>query len=333
MDSPKVTVLMSVYNAGSFFAPAVESILNQSFADFEFLIIDDGSSEPVTPLLDQYRDERITVIRQQNMGLTRSLNRGLSLAQAAYVARMDADDLSLSHRLASQVDAMDSDERLDLVGCYFDVMDAQGNMVERKEPFTDPIYRLWRLQFHNNYGHGSVMIRKASVVRAGMYDEKLRYAQDFDLWCRLSKKNNTRMIPDVLYRYRMVRDSAQASVKNYDAQLSGAIQISNRSLILCDPRLTETDCAEARALYWEFQLDGIALAGLEKIPAIFDGFCCRYSITGGERSILAQTVLQNAVGAIARSNRIEESNRALMAERFRVLFAGGQPRSRIGANS
>ena len=102
MTSPKVTVLMSVYNGQDFLAGRVESILDQSYGDFEFLIIDDGSTEPLDYILHRYKDNRILIRRQENMGLTRSLNKGLSLAGGEYIARMDADDVSLPARLETQ---------------------------------------------------------------------------------------------------------------------------------------------------------------------------------------------------------------------------------------
>ncbi len=194
---PKVTVLMSVYNGQDFLEEAIQSILDQSYADFEFLIIDDGSTEPLDRLADRYKDKRIAVRRHENMGLTRSLNKGLALARGKYIARMDADDVSLPNRLEAQVHELDLDKRLDLVGCFFDIVDDENRLIERKELITDPVYRLWRLQFHNNYGHGTVMLRKESILNAGSYDESLSYAQDYDLWSRISTRHNTTIIPDV----------------------------------------------------------------------------------------------------------------------------------------
>lgn len=298
MNTPKVTVLMSVYNGRTYLAEAMESVLSQSFGDFEFLIIDDGSREPFHDIVTACNDNRIVLVHQHNMGLTRSLNKGLLMARGDYIARMDADDVSVPGRLQAQVDRLDRDDRLDLVGCFFDVIDGAGTLVERKELFTDPIYRLWRLQFHNNYGHGSIMMRKRSVVEAGMYDETLRYAQDYDLWSRLSRRDNTAMIADVLYRYRMANKSGQSSIRNYDAQLATAIQVSNRSLTACNPRLTEADCREIRALYWEFELDHVSSAGLALVPETLEGFCERYHIRGTEKESLVNRVTREASGEV-----------------------------------
>ncbi len=287
MYHPKVTVLMSVFNGSTHLAPAVESILNQSFTDFEFLIIDDGSTEPVCDRIRDFCDDRIRLVTQENKGLTISLNRGLALAEAEYVARMDADDLSQPERLESQFEIISSSSKLDLVGTFFSIIDEHGNMVKRKELIIDPIYRLWRLLFHNNYGHGTIMFRKSPIVGAGMYDTRLRFAQDYDLWSRISRKDNTFVIPEFLYQYRMNTNSEQASVRNYDDQLQAAIWISDRNLRSCNSKLTQRDLIELRSLYWEFQMPSVS----ERAPVLavetLKAFCDKYDLNVRERNCLS----------------------------------------------
>jgi glycosyltransferase involved in cell wall biosynthesis len=295
---PKITVLMSVFNSEAFLSTAVESILGQTYGDFEFLIIDDGSDQAIDHIIRAYKDNRIVLVSQENAGLTRSLNKGIGLARGTYVARMDADDISTPERLKVQIAAFDEDPDLDLVGSFFDVVDGRGQLLESKELITDPIYRLWRLQFHNNYGHGTVMFRKKAVLEAGLYDEGLRYAQDYDLWSRLSRKNNTKIVPEVLYHYRMIEQGQQASVRNYDAQLAAAILISNKNLKSCNPSLSDAGCIQVRALYWKFQLDHLSLAGLAEVPKTLEGFCQRFDITGLEKQELFARVVQDVLNEI-----------------------------------
>lgn len=295
LGAPQVTILMSVLNAGPHFPAAVESVLSQSFGDFEFLIIDDGSTEPPMDMLTEINDRRIVVRCQENMGLTKSLNRGLGMARGDYVARMDADDVSLPGRLEAQVHEMDANDGIDMVGTFFDVVDGEGKIIETKELIVDPIYRLWRLQFHNNYGHGSMMLRRRSIIEAGGYDESLRYAQDYELWSRVSRKENTSIIPRVLYSYRMIEQGTQSSVKNYDAQLGNAIRISNHNLKMCRPDFSDSDCEEVRALYWQFQIDRPTRKGLEAVPETLDGFCRRYGIDGEERAALVTRVAEETL--------------------------------------
>jgi glycosyltransferase involved in cell wall biosynthesis len=318
----RVTVLMSVYNDQGYLGEAVQSILSQTFRDFEFLIIDDGSTKPIESLLEAYPDNRIVCIRQSNMGLTRSLNRGLSLATGEYIARMDADDVSLPQRLKAQVMALDADPTLDMVGAFFDVVDQDGTVMDRKELITDPIYRLWRLQFHNNYGHGTMMLRKKSVMAAGMYDESLSYAQDYDLWCRLSTATNTAIIPDVLYRYRMVKSSSQASVRNYDAQLATAVRISDRNLKACNPLLSEHQCIEVRALYWKFQRPAVSRSGLEALPATLEGFCRRFRIEGHKQRRLRELVFRDAWQELQESAEICGHDKTVLGPFLEKLLGG-----------
>jgi glycosyltransferase involved in cell wall biosynthesis len=307
---------MSVFNWGPHLSEAVESILGQSFEDFRFLIIDDGSAEPIERFIEPARDRRIVLLRHENRGLTRSLNRGLRECSGEYVARMDADDVSLPQRLALQVAELDAHPELDLVGSSFDVMDDAGRIVESKSLITDSLYRLWTLLFHNNYGHGTVMVRKSSAFRVGLYDETFTYAQDYDLWSRLSVKDNTAMLPEVLYRYRMAQGSGQASVKNYRAQLDSAIRISNRNLMACNATLNPDDCAELRALYWKFQRDRFDLDVLAMLADTFEGFCCRYDLDRGERDHLASRVTQDAVDEVARSGGVPSDRAAGLLARF-----------------
>jgi glycosyltransferase involved in cell wall biosynthesis len=314
VTGPKVTVLMSVYNDQGYLHEAVHSILNQTFTDFEFLIIDDGSAEPVAQAVGSDLDERIVIRRQTNRGLTRSLNRGLLWSSGQYVARMDADDVSLPSRLEAQVKELDAHPNLTLVGTFFDIIDGAGDVLETKVLFTDPIYRLWRLQFHNNYGHGSMMMRKQAIMDAGMYDESLSYAQDYDLWSRVSAKTNSSVIPEVLYRYRLVQTGTQASVRNYHDQLAAAIRISNGNLAACNPSLTEDDCIEVRAVYWQFQRSGVSPTGVEAMPGTLEGFCRRYGIEGKEKAQLTERVAQDVIEQIQGSTAIDLSEKAGLAE-------------------
>ncbi|MBI5569080.1 MAG: glycosyltransferase [Desulfomonile tiedjei] len=323
-SGPRVTVLMSVFNDQGYLREAIESILNQTFRDFEFLIIDDGSTQPFDHILAACRDPRIVMIRHENMGLTRSLNRGLRSAAGTYIARMDADDVSLPTRLETQIGEFDRNPRLDLVGTFFDVVDADGRLLERKSLITDSIYRLWRLQFHNNYGHGSIMAKKQALLDVGGYDERLSYAQDYDLWSRLSERQNTNVIAEPLYQYRLVRDSNQASVRNYDAQLAAAVEISNRNLMACNPRLTEDQAAEVRALYWQFQYKEVPLHGYERVVETLAGFCRRFAVEGSERDALVAKVAQDLKEKVVDAPSITAAGKQellnLVWTDFRCLF-------------
>lgn len=277
---------MSVHNGRRFLPAAINSILQQTLSDFEFLIINDGSTEPVDDIVEGLFDPRIIYIKQKNVGLTRSLNRAIDMAHGEYVARMDSDDVSHRTRLEKQLEQFSKNRKLEMVGTFFDIIDENDGLIRSKSLITDPLYRLWRLQFHNNYAHGSMMMRKSSVQIVGKYNVELRYAQDYDLWRRLSRKDNTMVVPEALYRYRLIQDSAQASVRNYDDQLEVAIVISNNSLRASLSDLSDDELVNLRSVYWNFQLPTVSSAGLSLIPGLFEGFCTRYGLNDGERATL-----------------------------------------------
>lgn len=290
MTAPEVTVLMPVYNGSAYLPAAIRSILDQRFEDFEFLIIDDGSTEPVGDIVRSFHDPRIRYIQQDNQGLTRTLNSGVRIARGRFIARMDADDLCAPERFGEQVAALRCDERLDLVGSFFNVVDDSDRILESKELIVDDVYRLWRLAFHNTYAHGSMMYRREAVIRGGMYDERRRYAQDYDLWWRMSRSHNSRMIASALYSHRLRADGAQASIRAYDEQLAATSAIGARNLTDCNPTLDENELAGVRALHWRFEVPRFRAASTPAIMATLRGFCRRFGITGGERRRLERIV-------------------------------------------
>lgn len=182
-NDPAVSVLMSVYNGQNFLRQAVDSILGQTFADFEFIIIDDGSTDATPDILAGYTDSRIRRVRNPgNIGLTRSLNIGLEMARGRYVARMDADDESLPTRIEEQVAFLDANPGVAVCGTAALV---NGRPVSR--PGEDAVIRSL-LPFSPCLTHGSVMLRAAVLREHGLrYNEAFARAQDYELWYRLSR--------------------------------------------------------------------------------------------------------------------------------------------------
>lgn len=187
MRQTRVSVVMSVYNGERHLREAVESILSQSFTDFEFIIVDDGSTDGTWDILSGYNDPRIVLLRnEQNIGLTRSLNRGLAVARGGYIARMDADDVSLPERLAIQVAFLDEHPDVGLVGSPPFVIDAQGNTRPGWLVPLDDVEIKWRLLFNNAFVHSSVMFRRSVLDIVGPYSVDKVAAQDYGLWVRIA---------------------------------------------------------------------------------------------------------------------------------------------------
>ena len=204
---PKARVIMSVYNGEKYLPEAIESILDQTLDDFEFIIVNDGSTDGSSGILDSYskQDTRIRIIRNDlNIGLTRSLNRALESAKGPYVARMDADDISSSGRLEKQVSFLEKHPDLGLAGCYAVVIDGSGATV-KNVVMPEKVNELIRKR--NYYLHGSIMVRTDIIRELGGYDEEMRYAQDYELWLRLSKTHKMGVVPEFIYKCRVHGDA------------------------------------------------------------------------------------------------------------------------------
>jgi len=202
-NDPAVTVLMAVRDGERHLRPALESILRQTFDDFEFLIVDDASADATREVIASYGDPRVRLVaNSEHLGLTESLNRGIALARGRYLARMDADDLSDPERLERQVAFLDAHPECALVATWARKIDASGAQVGvAHTPLTsDAIRRL--LRRGNCITHGTVMIRNQAIRSVGGYDPSMERAQDYDLWLRLSEQFDLGTLPEYLYSWR-----------------------------------------------------------------------------------------------------------------------------------
>ena len=220
--SPKVSILMSVYNGTRFLREAMDSILNQSFGDFEFIIMDDGSNDKTWEILSEYsiRDKRIVLLRNKtNIGLTKSLNRCLSVSCGLYIARQDDDDISLHDRLKIQVDYLDNHPDVILVSGNYDRIDENSRLIKSMKLDCDDKTILWHLTFYNYIGgHSQVMFRRDEILRLGGYSESFTHAQDYDLWLRLSRLGKIAIIRDTILKYR-VHDNRITSKNSEEQQI------------------------------------------------------------------------------------------------------------------
>lgn len=198
---------MSVYNGARYLREAMDSILEQSHRDFEFLVIDDGSTDGSVEIMESYRDKRIRILRNRsNLGLAASLNKGLDMAEGEYIARMDADDISLRHRLGKQVAFMDRNPEVGVCGTWIRFFGQRKRVI--KFP-TDPDKIKCNLFFLNVVGHSSVLLRKKYFSKFGLhYDTSMKRTQDYDLWVRASRLFPVANIGEVLLHYRIHEDQA-----------------------------------------------------------------------------------------------------------------------------
>lgn len=209
--TPKVSVLMSAYNGSRYLCESIESILNQTFTDFEFIIIDDGSTDSTWKLLTEYadKDQRVRLFKnEENIGLTESLNKGLKLAEGEYIARQDADDVSLPERFEKQVTLLDKHPEFVLVSCNLELIDSEGSIIGKYQRACEPDLVPWYLLFYNRLaGHSQVMFRRKPALDLGGYSQIYPHNEDYELWCRLVKVGKITILSEVLLQHRMHNQS------------------------------------------------------------------------------------------------------------------------------
>jgi hypothetical protein len=209
--APAVSVVMSVYNGGQFLNQAVESILAQTLPDFEFIIINDGSTDRTGEILERFTDERIVRMNQDHAGLTRALNRGLSAARGDYIARIDADDMAQPERLEKQLAFLQNNPDIILVGSNCHNIDRNGTILSTTNFPGENAHIKWRLLFHNCIPHSSVMFHKEEILKLGGYDNTITCAQDYDLWLRVAEKYSIANLEEPLVSYRIPHEAAISS--------------------------------------------------------------------------------------------------------------------------
>jgi glycosyltransferase involved in cell wall biosynthesis len=228
--APRVTVIMPVYNGESFLGEAIASVLSQTYSDLELIVVNDGSTDRSTDVIESYRrrDTRVLHIDEGRRGFVASLNRGVELARGQYVARMDADDISLPHRLAEQVAFLDANPGIAACGGAINVFTAHEHSSLRF-PAGPAAVRVGLL-FNCCLSHPTVILRKADLVRHNIsYREPYGGTADYDLWCQLDRSElQLANLPSALLRYR--RHAAQITTSDADHQLALANRIRREQL-------------------------------------------------------------------------------------------------------
>lgn len=213
-SNPQITVLMPVYNCELYIKQAIDSILNQSFSDFEFIIIDDASTDSTTSIIKSYNDDRIQlIVKKQNSGYTNSLNYGLSIAKGEYIARMDGDDISLPERFAKQVAFLKANSDIALCGTLYQVI---GTEKISNHPLQHDDIKV-KLISGCYIAHPTVMLVKSKFDKHKLeYDSSMEPAEDYELWSRLIFLEKTANIDEVLLHYRV--HSQQTSIVRNEKQ-------------------------------------------------------------------------------------------------------------------
>lgn len=203
-----VSVVMPVYNAERFLAEAIESILNQTFTDFEFIIVNDGSTDGSRDIISKYAetDKRIVVIDQQNQGIVAALNNGIEKAKAPLIARMDADDISLPHRLERQVEFMEQNGNIAACGAGVKFIDQNGKKGKVNNfPGYVSFFKLF-FSYTNPVAHPTAILNMRivrGITGKNIYNKTYQGAEDYDLWLKLAKHTIVQNLQDILLLYRV----------------------------------------------------------------------------------------------------------------------------------
>lgn len=224
---PKISVVMPVYNAEKYLREAIDSILSQTYTDFEFIIIDDGSTDSSPEIVRTYDDARIRFFQNEhNMGVAATLNRGLDLATGEYIARMDSDDISLPERFVKQMEYMDKHPECAVVGTDMEIFGAKRYQFIHS---TAPEQLKVDLLFASALGHPTVMMRSSVVGKDGLhYDNSYNGIEDYELWVRVAAQHELGNLDSILLRYRM--HSSQVTKNRADDYLEKHRRLKERQM-------------------------------------------------------------------------------------------------------
>ncbi len=223
---PFVSVVMPVYNGGQYLKAAIESILTQTFKNFELVIINDGSTDQSEDIIKTYQDERVRLISRGNKGLVDTLNEGITKARGELIARMDADDISEPTRLEEQVKFLEKYPDIGLVGTTSFIIREDGRYSHVNPVLTEDQDLRKAFLVGNMFVHGSAMVRSDVLKKSGLYRKLALHAEDYDLWVRVAEVSKVANLTNVLYRWR---DNSQGvSQKNLEIQSKSAEAVRAR---------------------------------------------------------------------------------------------------------
>lgn len=276
-NTPKVSVVMSVYKERiDWLRTSIESILQQTFSDFEFIIICDN------PLYDegfsvlkkyQANDNRIIIIKnEENIGLTKSLNKGLTIANGEYIARMDADDISMKNRFEVQIDFLRNNPEIVACGSFITVINEKGEKIENRTLSKSPQQIRENLIFSSPIAHPAAMFKRVLNGEPVKYNENRRYSQDYALWVSLAANHDLANVPEYLLCYR--ESNVQISSKNHKEQQLCARQNSEDAINALGLILSET---EKNVIYGMTRDDSIFLSIQEIEQAITNIYANNYN--------------------------------------------------------
>lgn len=200
---PKISVTMPVYNGGKYLKESIESVLNQTYKDFELIVVDDGSTDESDSIIKSFQDSRIKVLKLKHGGIVKALNEGIEQAVGDYIIRADADDVSDSERFEKLYNYMESNKEIAICGSWAISINEKGeNVGEMKyPPIGNRELKKYAL-LHNPFIHPAVIFRRQEILEVGKY-RNFKHNEDYELWTRVLRKNSGHNIPEFLIKYRI----------------------------------------------------------------------------------------------------------------------------------
>ncbi|MCB1787858.1 MAG: glycosyltransferase family 2 protein [Gammaproteobacteria bacterium] len=288
---PTISVVMPVYNEERYLESAVQSILDQTFGDFELIVVDDCSGDTTQAQLERLAagDPRVRIQRNpRNMGATASINRGLDQARGEFIARMDADDIALPERLDAQVRVMRERPEVVLCGAATIRVDSNGNRLALGEWPVDPVVLAWYGIFRPVVAHPTAMYRRSLIDRGLRYDEDLHTAQDFGFWSKLVEHGSVAMIATPLLLYREHSGSVSATKRQQQRQDAAQVCASN-----LENRFAEF-CS------WRSDVDPVSVARFVHGSAAFDAAGAQAAVRS---LLLLEQVYLDSCGEVSDAER------------------------------
>ncbi len=264
---------MPVYNGEKYVKEAIQSILDQTFKDFELLIINDGSTDASQDIIESFNDKRIRLINnEQNIKLISTLNKGLDAARGEWIARQDCDDISLPDRLKKQMDFLFTNTEVHLLGARVSMIDDEGNTIQQATRPVSHFQNKWSLLFATTIMHSSVIFRKKTIQELGGYSSLYLHAEDFALWSSLVNKYQVHQLEDTLVCLRKHDQSIGAKYNLIQQEMNVDIGCRNINLIQIKG-LQESDIIEAIQIYRGIYQGSINARKFYKtFVAIYSGF-------------------------------------------------------------
>lgn len=309
---PKISVVLAVYNGAPFLAETLESILHQTFRDFEFIAVDDGSTDSTSEILASFqaRDSRLIVKRNPtNLGIPVSRNLGCQLATGDYIAVTDADDISLAQRFERQVQFLEQHPEIALVGSSMEHIDEAGKVTAQVDLPTNPRLIQWMTIFTFVFVHSSIMMRRSAAASLGFYSEQMPVALDFDLVGRMSMSYQLANIPDRLVQYRISANNV--STRHKPLQLKLAAQIIQRlaSHYLHQP-ISMDDANALRVMGWRDPYEDFAQLqrAASLLERLYHAYTTTFELSTEEARAIAEDAAEKWYGLARRCLRISPSN-------------------------